>query len=362
MLKRYMLGLLAIGFMMALAACGSDESSGGGGSEGSGGSEGEGNGNSGGEEINIIAAHVVSPEATQQDMYEKFKELVEEKSDGRITMEIYPDGQLGGEREMVESTQAGDIQISSPSVGVLANFSSALEVFDFPFIFKDRETVYDVLDGEVGQQLLDGLEESGIKGLGYSENGWRHLNTTEEQVVKPEEMEGKKLRTMEVPMHIAFWEELGANPTPMAFTEVFNGLSQGVVDAQENPLQLTYTSNFYEPAPYITLTKHIFDPEIVIVNQEFFNSLSEKDQDIIQSSLDEAIAHLRDLNSDLDEELRTKLKDEGTKIRELSDEERQAWIDATLPFYKEYADEVNKDTLIDLLEAAGNDKILNAIQ
>ena len=207
-----------------------------------------------GESYNIQAAHVVSSEATQHDMYLKFKELVEEKSEGRITVDVYPDGQLGGEREMVENTQAGNLHITSPSVGVLANFSSALEVFDFPFIFQDIESVYNVFDGEVGQQLLDGLEESGLIGLGYSENGWRHLSNTEKEIVSPDDVDGIKLRTMEVPLHIAFWEHVGANPTPLPFTEVFNSLSQGVVDGVENPFQLIYTGKFHEPSPHITTT------------------------------------------------------------------------------------------------------------
>lgn len=315
-----------------------------------------------GESYNIQAAHVVSSEATQHDMYLKFKELVEEKSEGRITVDVYPDGQLGGEREMVENTQAGNLHITSPSVGVLANFSSALEVFDFPFIFQDIESVYNVFDGEVGQQLLDGLEESGLIGLGYSENGWRHLSNTEKEIVSPDDVDGIKLRTMEVPLHIAFWEHVGANPTPLPFTEVFNSLSQGVVDGVENPFQLIYTGKFHEPSPHITTTGHIFDPEILVINKDFFEGLPEEDQEIIQSSADEAIAHLRELNANLDEELRQNLENEGAIIRDLSEEEHAAWVEASIPFYQENADEVDKEMLMNILEEAGNDKILEALQ
>src|SRR5699024_12182978 len=113
------------------------------------------------------------------------------------------------ERERVESKQGGDIQIASESVGVLENFSEALEVYDFPFIFEDRESVYNVMDGEIGKELLDELEESGLKGLGYSENGWRHITNNKGESVKPEEEEGLELRTMKVSMHMKFWEELG---------------------------------------------------------------------------------------------------------------------------------------------------------
>ncbi|MBD8007535.1 TRAP transporter substrate-binding protein [Bacillus norwichensis] len=338
---------LVIAFVVsALAACSGDKTS---------GSDKE-------KKITIQAAHVVSAEATQHAMFEKFKELVEEKSDGRIEMEIFPDGQLGGEREMVESTQAGNIQISSPSVGVLANFSSALEVFDFPFIFKDVESVYKVFDGQVGEKLLAGLEDSGIIGLGYSENGWRHLSNSKGEIVTPDQVKGLKLRTMEVPKHIAYWKELGANPTPLPFTEVFTGLSQGVVEGVENPFQLIYTGKFHEPSKYITTTGHLFDPEIVIVNKDFFNSLSEEDQEIIQTSLDEAIAYLRELNTNLDKELRVKLEDEGAVIRDLSEEEHNAWVKASIPFYEKHADEVDKEMLKELLDEAGNQELLDVIK
>lgn len=350
MFKRVLSFLLLAFAAMVLVACGS------------GNNENDGESADSGETITIQAAHVVAQDTTQHEMYEKFKELVEERSDGQMEIDIYPDGQLGGEREMVENTQAGSIEISSPSVGVLANFSPALEVFDFPFIFEDRDTVYEVLDGEAGETLLAGLEDADLIGLGFSENGWRHISNKNGEIVKPEDVEGLKLRTMEVPMHIGFWKELGANPTPLAFTEVFSGLSSGVVDGQENPLQLTYTSKFHEPSKYITTTGHIFDPEPVVVNKDFFEELSEENQEIIQTSLDESIDYLRDLNRDLDDELREKLEDDGAIITDLSDEEHEAWIDAVVPFYEEHADEVDTDMLKQLLEAAGNDKLLDAIK
>jgi len=349
--KRFGFLLLASAFLIFLAACSNSSSN----------NESTDNENSSEETITIQAAHVVSQDATQHDMYLKFKELVEERSDGRIIIDVYPDGQLGGEREMVENTQSGNIQITSPSVGVLANFSSALEVFDFPFIFKDRETVYEVFDSDIGQELLAGLEESNLIGLGYSENGWRHLSNNKEEITSPDQMDGLKLRTMEVPLHIEFWKELGANPTPLAFTEVFTGLSSGVVDGVENPFQLIYTGKFHEPSKFITTTGHIFDPEILVINKDFFEGLSEEDQEIIETSATEAIEYLRELNKDLDEELREKLIDEGAVITDLTEEEQEAWVEAAIPFYEKNADEVDKETLIKVLEAAGNETFLNAI-
>src|SRR5699024_6927118 len=155
------------------------------------------------------------------------------------------------------------------------------------------------------------------------------------------EVEGLKLRTMEVSMHMKFWEELGANPTPLEFTEVFTSLQQGVVDGQENPLQLTYTSKFHEPARYITLTGHILDREIVIGNQEFMERFYDEDKVIINDCLGGAIEYFREVNADLDVGLKEKLAEDGADIRELPYPDPGEWVAATLPFYEEYAGEVD---------------------
>ncbi len=358
MLKKGLFFLLLAFAALTLVACGSTTST----STSSSNTENSDNSANNGDKITILAAHVVSTETTQHKAFLEFERLVEERSNGRIEVEIYPDGQLGGEREMIESTQAGNIQMSSPSVGVLANFSSALQIFDFPFIFKDRETAHQVVDGEFGQELLKGLEESGLVGLNYGELGYRHLSNNKGEVVTPDDIKGLKLRTMEVPMHIAFWKEVGANPTPLAFTEVFTGLSSGVVDGVENVLGLIHSGKFHEVSKYITTTGHIYDPEIYIINKDFFNSLSKEDQEIIQSSINDTVSYLRDLNSDLDAELRVQLEKEGAIFRDLSEEEYNTWIEASIPFYEKYAGEVDKEKLIQLLEAAGNDQFVDVIK
>lgn len=328
----------------------------------SGGGGGDAGGEGAGDSVNIRFAHVVSADTTQQEAYEFFADAVAEKSDGRITVEIFPDGQLGGEREMIESVQAGNLDMTAPSVGVLANFDESLQVFDFPFIFDDVETAYEVLDSEVGDELLTGLDGTGLKALAYGENGFRHLASNDETITSPDQMDGVKLRTMEVPMHIAYWQSVGANPTPMPFTEVFTALQQGVVDGVENPFQLIYTAKFHEPSQYLTTTGHIYDPEILLINQSFFDGLSAEDQEIIQSSMDEAIAELRSLNADLDAELRASIEDEGATITDLSEAERQEWIDSAVPFYEDNAGQVDTEKLALILEAAGNDLFLDAIQ
>lgn len=310
----------------------------------------------------IKFGNVISPDDTQNQGYDLFAEQVAERTDGRIEVQVYPDSQLGGEREMIEATQFGDIEMTAPSVGVLANFDKSLEVFDFPFIFEDDETAYKVLDSELGKEMLAGLADSGLIALGWGENGFRNLAMTDGTVKLPEDMEGIKLRTMQVPMHIAYWESIGAAPTPLSFPEVFTSLQQGVVDGVENPYELLYSARLTEPANYLTETRHIYDPEVILINKDFFENLSEEDQMIIQEAADAAVDKIRTLKKTVSDEIRAEIEAEGGTVTDLTDEERQAWIDSAIPFYKDNADKVDTDKLKAILEAAGNTTYLDAIQ
>lgn len=310
----------------------------------------------------IKFGNVISAGDTQNQGYELFAEQVAERTDGRITVEVYPDSQLGGEREMIEATQFGDIEMTAPSVGVLANFDKSLQVFDFPFIFEDAETAYEVLDSELGDEMLAGLADSGLIALGWGENGFRNLAMTDGTVRVPEDMEGVKLRTMQVPMHIAYWESVGAAPTPLSFPEVFTSLQQGVVDGVENPYELLYSARLTEPASYLTETRHIYDPEVLLINKDFYESLSDEDQEIIQSAADAAIDKIRSLKKTVSDEIRAEIEAAGGTVTDLTEEERQAWIDSAVPFYADNASEVDTDKLKAILEAAGNTTFLEAIQ
>lgn len=315
-----------------------------------------------GQSYTIKFGNVISAGDTQNVAYEKFAELVNERSDGRITVEIYPDSQLGGEREMIEAVQAGNLEMTAPSVGVLANFNDSLQVFDFPFMFDDRETAYGVLDGEVGQQLLGELESSGLVGLGWGENGFRDLAMVKETVVTPEQMAGQKLRVMQVPLHIAYWESIGAAPTPMAFPEVFTALQQGVVDGVENPLELMYSAKFTEPAPNVTELNWIYDPEVILISKSFLDSLPAADQEIIKTSISDAIDTLRELKAGVTEEKAGEIVAGGGTVTQLTDAQREQWVEASIPFYKENAPKVNTELLRSILEASGKTVFLDAIK
>lgn len=356
MKKLRSLFILTLISIMVMTAC----SAGGGSDEASDTDAPKEEGN--GETTTITIAHVGTEDTGLHLKFVKFKEIIEEQSDGRFAVEIYPNSQMGDEREITESTQNGNIKISTPGPGQLSSIAPPLQVFNMPFLFNDSEEAHSVLDGPVGTELLEELEGSGLIGLGYAENGWRHLTTKEGPVISPDEVQGLKIRVMDEPLHLSIWKEIGLNPTPLAFSEVYTALSQGVVDAQENPLELIESMKFHEVNPYISLTGHVYDPEVFLVNEEFFNSLSEEDQQLIKDAAAESIKYQREINAEKEAELMEQLESEGATITELTAEEKEAWIEAVKPVYKEYADEIGLETLKKVLEAANNDVALEALE
>lgn len=322
-------------------------------------STGEPNNNQADKKAKITISHEVSEDMTKHAMFQKFKELVEKNSNGKFQVEIFPNAQLGGDDEAVASTQQGNITISAPSAALLGNFSPALQVFDLPFIFKDSKTAYQTLDGDVGSKLLKKLEDKGLVGLGFSENGWRQLTNSKKSITSPDQLSGLKIRTMNSPIHITAWKQLGANVTPMSFTEVFTSLSQGTIDGQENPLQIIYSMKLYEVNKYVTLTGHIYDPEPIIINKKFFDSLSPQNQKIIQEAAKEAIALERTLNQNSEADIRKKLGEKGAVVAELTPEQRQAWMDKVKPIYKQYANTIGANDIKEVLKAAGNNTLLD---
>ncbi|WP_171656073.1 TRAP transporter substrate-binding protein [Paenibacillus foliorum] len=307
----------------------------------------------------ITISHEVSEDMTKHTMFQKFKELVEKNSNGKFDVEIFPNAQLGGDDEAVASTQQGNITISAPSAALLGNFSPALQVFDLPFIFKDSKTAHQTLDGDVGSNLLKKLEDKGLVGLGFSENGWRQLTNSKKSITSPDQLNGLKIRTMNSPIHITAWKQLGANVTPMSFTEVFTSLSQGTIDGQENPLQIIYSMKLYEVNKYVTLTGHIYDPEPIIINKKFFDSLSPQNQKIIQDAAKEVITLERTLNQNSESDIRKKLGEKGAVVADLSPEQRQVWVDKVKPIYKQYANTIGSNDIKAVLKAAGNSTLLD---
>src|SRR5699024_744919 len=186
-------------------------------------------------EYEFTFAHVLIESTPNAQAAEKFKEEVEKNSDGKIKINIRPAAQLGGDVEIIEQTQMNLVQIAIPPTGNLANFDQKMFLFDLPYLMPNEEAMKRVLDGEVGREILDGLEKSNLKGINYWGAGFRNMTNNIRPITKPDDLKNIKMRVLQAPTVMATYRTYGANPTAMAFTEVYNGLQQGVIEGQENP-------------------------------------------------------------------------------------------------------------------------------
>lgn len=291
------------------------------------------------ENVTISIGHI-NPETDEAQFHQgilKFIEIVEEKTNGSVKFEVYPGGELGGEREMIESTQLGTLDMVVTSTGPLGNFADKTLALDFPFLFKDREHAYRVLDGEIGDEINQQIAENGMYNLAWWETGFRQITNNSREIKTPADLTGLKIRTMENPVHLFAFEHYGAAPTPMAFTELYTGLEQGVVDGQENPLTVIVPNKLQEVQKYLSISNHVYSPGAVLINKEKFDSFSPELQKILTEAAQEAKVFERQFIADLEDQLISGLKEEGVIVTEQIDYD--AFLEATQAVYKEYESE-----------------------
>lgn len=329
-LKRLAAGIV-IPSLLVLGACGSGSNDGG----TTGGAPAEGI-----QERTINAGIGLSETNPQGQGLVKFKELVEEKSEGKIKVNVFFDAALGDDIKMTEALQAGTQEITIPSTSPLVGMLNDFAVFDLPFIFNSNEEADAILDGEVGQKVMDKLPELGLVGLGYWENGFRQITNSKRPIEKAEDLQGLKLRTMQNEVHLEAFEVFGANPTPMAFSEVFTALENNTIDGQENPIPTIYSQRFHEVQDYMTISNHVYTPYIVLVSKKFWDGLSEEEQQILQEAATEARDYQRQLNRDENERMLNILQEEGLQVNELPDSERERLQEMLQPTLDKYAEEI----------------------
>ena len=221
-----------------------------------------------------------------------FKMRLEQESGGTLSCDIYTDNVLGSERELLEGCQFGNYDIILATNATVASFDNDIFCLDIPWLFDNKEQVYEVLDGPLGDRLGKGLESKGFKLLQWQENSFRTLSTNK-PITKMSDLEGIKIRIMENELQLQQWKNYGANPTPMAFTELFTALQQKTVDAQDNGAELTWQTKFYEVQSNYTYTKHIYSPYLILMSMEKFEGLTPEQQEIVMRVSDEAVAYER---------------------------------------------------------------------
>lgn len=234
---------------------------------------------------------------------EYFGKIVAQKSGGEIEVQVFPASQLGSERDMVEGLQIGSLEMTLTSTGPMGNFVPQVKLFNLPFLFKDRESCYRVLDGKIGTEISDRFVKVGIRSLGWFENGFRNITNSKVPINSPDDMKGIKIRVMEDDVFILTMKALGASPLPMAFGELYTALEQKTVDAQENPLAVIHSSRFFEVQKYLAMTGHFYSPAVLLISEMTWKKLTPAQQKIISDAAVQAREYERGLSLKADQEL-----------------------------------------------------------
>ncbi|MCV9884417.1 TRAP transporter substrate-binding protein [Metabacillus halosaccharovorans] len=336
MIKKALTLIVSMILLFGLAACGdSTESS----TDAASGSEKE--------VMKIKLGHVTNDQSAIHKGALKFKEIVEEKADGTMEVEVIPGGQLGSEKDLVESTQIGTIEITIPSAAVLSNFVPKAAVLTLPYVIKgenEREkykTFVELGKSEAYKEIATQAEEAKL--VAFPEAIWwvgdRHVTTSEEPVKTPEDMKGLKIRTPDATAHTEPFKIMDANVTPMNISEVYYSLKSGTIAAQENSVNQIYTNNFHEVQKYVNLTGHMSQNELPVVSLQWWNTLNEDQKKIVTEAMNESGEYMSELQLTANEEELEILKEEGMEVVEVDIE---AFKEATKDTYKSFEDVLGK--------------------
>ena len=249
---------------------------------------------------------------------EKFAQLVDTKSGGKLKVNVFPGGVLGSDQANVSALQGGTLEMASMNSGIFASLVKDFEIYDFPFLFGNPKEADAVVDGPFGQSLHAKLQDKGIVGLAYYELGFRQLTNSKRPINKVEDIAGLKLRVIPNPINIDWVSALGANPTPLPFPELYAALEQGAVDGQENPLPTIQGAKLNEVQKYLTLTNHQYNPQSVVVSKKFWDSLSADDKKVLQDAALESAKYQREQSRTLAAGILDKLKKGGMQVTELA--------------------------------------------
>ncbi len=305
------------------------------------------------EPIVIKFSHVVAPNTPKGKAAQKFKELAETYTAGRVKVELYPNSQLYKDREEMEALQLGAVQMLAPSLSKFGPLGvREFEAFDLPYIFPNKETLYRVMDGEIGKKLFAKLETKNIVGLAYWDNGFKQMSANK-PLRKVDDFKGLKMRIQSSKVLDAQMRALGASPQVMAFSEVYTALQQGVVDGTENPVSNFYTQKMHEVQKHLTISDHGYLGYAVITNKKFWEGLPKDIRGELEHAMKEATVYERDIAQKENDESLAKVRAAGTtEVYVLPLKERQAWYKVLLPVHKEFEDVIGKDLIYGIYTVA----------
>lgn len=285
----------------------------------------------------------------QQALAEFFAERLAEETGGEVTVQIFPQGQLGNDQQMISSARSGILDIFMVGLNNLTGLMPELDGIHLPYILDGREHAYAVLDGEVGQAALARFNEFGLQGLGFPENGFRNVTNNRGPIVEPSDLAGLVVRTNDAPALNQMFDLLGANPQPLPVSELYTALETGVVDAQEHPIPITFSFRYDEVQDYLSLTEHSYAPLAIAINLDRFNGMTEDQQDALLRVAQEAVEYQRNLAIESEDEVLSALEQRGMEINR--NVNKAAFQEIVRPVWDTYIAEYGSD-MIDAIENA----------
>jgi len=282
---------------------------------------------------------------------EKFAEIVQAKSGGKLKVNLFPGGTLGSDQANVSAIQGGTLEMASMNSGIFAAQVKEFAVYDFPFMFSNGKEADAVVDGPFGKKLHDKLQDKGMVGLAYYELGFRSITNSKRPIHKVEDLEGLKLRVIPNPVNVEWVKAVGANPTPLPFPEVYAALEQKAIDGQENPVTVINANKFYEVQKHLVLSNHQYNPQSVIISKKFWDGLSAEQRKIIADAAQESAKYQREQARSQVATALDNLKKNGMQVTELPAAELAKMRDKMRPVVAKFGVTVGQDTVKELQEA-----------
>jgi tripartite ATP-independent transporter DctP family solute receptor len=289
----------------------------------------------------------------QYDGASKFAELVAKKSNGKLVVKVFGDGALGGDLQVISSLQRGSVEMSLMNASLLHGVAREFAILDFPFLFDSEEEAYSVLDGPIGQRLRDLLPAKGLVGLSYPELGFRHLHNSRHPVTRLEDLQGLKIRAVQTPMYVETLSALGANAVPLPFPDLYHALETKVVDGATDPLVTIDVLKFDEVQRYLTLTRHVYNPQIFLASKATWDKLSSSERAILQDAANDARDFERKLSKEKNAQALEKLN-RTMQVSAMSPQEAEKMRQAVKPVIKKYTKAVGEELVNEINAALAN--------
>jgi C4-dicarboxylate-binding protein DctP len=302
-------------------------------------------------DFTMKVSHVVSATTPKGKAADFFAKRVEELTGGRIDVQVFPNSQLFGDGEEMKALAMNNVQLIMPSLSKFTSIAPQMQLFDLPFIFRDKAHLYKVMDGEVGKALKAKVDEKKqMIALDYWDAGFKHLSSSKKALINPADATGLKFRIQSSKVLEAQFKAVGGNPQVLPFSEVYSALQQGVVDGTENPLSNFYSKKFHEVQTSLTLTQHGYLGYLVVMNEQFWNKLPADLQPKVLQAMKEATALERKESANEDNQMMEGLKKYAKasgklEIIKLTTKQRQAWQDAMVKIYPEFADLIGAELI-----------------